>query len=59
MDLLLNQQPGYTNIAVVEPLHTFLKDLPCCTEKDLYDLSLLKEPRGATAQQIAKIEAGL
>ena len=46
MDLQLNQQQSYS-IPIVEPVHTFLTDLPYSNEKDLYDLSLLREPRGA------------
>jgi hypothetical protein len=30
---------------VVEPIHTFLTALPFGDEKDLYELSLLREPR--------------
>ena len=40
----LNQHPPY-NFPIVQPLHTFLQQLPYFTEKDLYDLSLLREPR--------------
>src|SRR5688500_9633776 len=58
MDVQLNQQPSYTfpGISllsfcvaevrkVLEPLYTFLLQLPCAEEKELYDLSLLREPR--------------
>eukprot|EP01117_Protostelium_nocturnum_P007328 TRINITY_DN2622_c0_g1_i1.p1 TRINITY_DN2622_c0_g1~~TRINITY_DN2622_c0_g1_i1.p1 ORF type:complete len:1183 (-),score=324.64 TRINITY_DN2622_c0_g1_i1:2249-5797(-) len=58
MDLQLNQQKTYQFEFPSEDF-IFLQDLPHCSEKDLYDLSLIKEPRGATAQQIAKMEAEL
>eukprot|EP00027_Filamoeba_sp_ATCC50430_P005468 CAMPEP_0168560888 /NCGR_PEP_ID=MMETSP0413-20121227/11301_1 /TAXON_ID=136452 /ORGANISM="Filamoeba nolandi, Strain NC-AS-23-1" /LENGTH=1108 /DNA_ID=CAMNT_0008592221 /DNA_START=186 /DNA_END=3513 /DNA_ORIENTATION=- len=51
MDLQLNQQQSYS-IPVVEPVHTFLTDLPYSNEKDLYDLSLLREPRGSVLAQL-------
>lgn len=44
----LNQHPPYT-FPVVEPIHTFLSELPYLGEKDLYTLSLHREPRGATS----------
>lgn len=40
----LNQQPPYM-FPVVEPLNTFLRELPYADEKSLYDLSLIREPR--------------
>jgi hypothetical protein len=33
---------------VVEPLHSFLLALPSLSDKELYDVSLLREPRGLT-----------
>lgn len=36
----------------VEPLNTFLRQLPRLSEKELYDISLSREPRGATIKQI-------
>jgi hypothetical protein len=45
-EVQLNQQPAYT-FPVVEPIHTFLSELPYAGEKELYELSLLREPRNA------------
>jgi hypothetical protein len=45
-EMQLNQQPAYT-FPVVEPIHTFLTELPYAGEKELYELSLLREPRNA------------
>jgi len=43
-ELQLYQQNAY-KFPVVEPIHTFLLSLPFGDEKDLYELSLLREPR--------------
>jgi son of sevenless-like protein len=32
-------------IQASEPIHTFLRELPHLEEKDLFDLSLVREPR--------------
>lgn len=40
----LFQQIPY-DFPIVEPIHTFLLELPCLSEKDLYNLSLNLEPR--------------
>lgn len=45
-EVQLNQQPAYT-FPVVEPIHTFLSELAYCGEKELYEMSLLREPRNA------------
>jgi hypothetical protein len=46
-ELHLYQQNAY-KFPVVEPIHTFLMALPFGDEKDLYELSLLREPRDTT-----------
>jgi len=38
----------------VEPIYTFLTDLPFCSEKDLFDISLILEPRDAELTQIVQ-----
>lgn len=38
------QNTSYT-FPVVEPIHTFLLELPSCSESQLYTLSLVREPR--------------
>jgi len=42
--LQLNQSPAYT-FPKVEPIHTFLSELIYIGEKELYTISLLREPR--------------
>lgn len=42
------QQTPY-NFPVVDPVHTFLAELPACSDKDLYELSLKYEPREGTS----------
>lgn len=39
---------------VLEPINTLLVSLPFSTEKNLYELSLLREPRGET--DVSKIK---
>ncbi len=50
-EIKLKQQSSFT-FPVVEPINTFLTELPFLEEKELYDLSLLREPRGATIKDI-------
>ncbi len=38
----------FKRFPVVEPIHTFLMALPFSEEKDLYELSLQREPRQST-----------
>lgn len=40
----LNQLPAYS-FPIVEPVHTFLSELHHFDEKELYSLSLHREPR--------------
>jgi hypothetical protein len=44
------QQTAY-NFPIVEPINTFLVELPASTDKDLYDLSLKYEPREGSSNQ--------
>lgn len=44
MDFQLNQHPAYV-IPIVEPVHTFVSEMPFTEDKVLYELSLLREPR--------------
>lgn len=44
MEIKLHQQVPY-QIAPIEPLRSFLEALPCTEDKELYDLSLIREPR--------------
>jgi Rap guanine nucleotide exchange factor 1 len=46
-DFLMGQDKRHL-FPVIEPLHSFLLELPCLGDKDLYDISLLREPRGMT-----------
>ncbi len=48
----LNQQKTYT-LPIVEPLYTFLLEVPTLNEKELYELSLQREPRNAEANQVS------
>ncbi len=50
-EILLNQQTPY-RIPALEPLKTMLTELPFESEKDLYNLSLLHEPRNADPKTI-------
>ncbi len=43
--VLLFQNQSY-GLPVLEPINTLLVSLPFMTEKNLYELSLLREPRG-------------
>jgi len=43
-DVALYQQTPFT-FPAVEPIRTFLSELPSIHEKELYELSLLREPR--------------
>jgi hypothetical protein len=52
-EVLLFQQQSY-GFPVLEPMSTLLISLPFATEKNLYDLSLMREPRGET--DISKIK---
>lgn len=52
-EVLLFQQQSY-GLAVLEPINTLLVSLPSSTEKNLYELSLVREPRGET--DISKIK---
>lgn len=51
VEFQLNQTQSY-NFNVVEPLYSFFQDLPTNDEKELYDLSLQLEPRGAQKSEI-------
>ena len=46
-EVLLYQQQSY-GLPVLEPINTLLISLPFATEKNLYSLSLIREPRGQT-----------
>jgi hypothetical protein len=50
-EVQLYQSQPYT-YPVVEPIATFLADLPNLGEKELHELSLLLEPRDAELSQI-------
>ena len=52
-EIKLRQQVPF-QFPVVEPINSFLTELPHFEEKDLYELSLLREPRGATIKDICK-----
>jgi len=54
-DIQLNQQMSYTLTSIEDGF--FLQEFPHINEKDLYELSLVKEPRGVSAQAMAKLEA--
>jgi len=45
----MSQQQLYT-FPCVEPIHTFLLELPRLDDKLLYEISLLREPRQAALQ---------
>jgi hypothetical protein len=45
MDIQLNQQDNYP-FPIVENIASILNDLPFLEDKELYDLSLVCEPRG-------------
>jgi len=49
-EILLNQQQTY-KFPVVEPVHTFLIELPSMNEQLLYRLSLQREPREVNTQK--------
>jgi hypothetical protein len=44
LEIKLYQQVPY-NIVRMDPLTSFLEALPCAEDKELYELSLLREPR--------------
>jgi len=48
MDFQLNQHPIY-NFSPIEPIFTFVTEVPFTDEKSLYELSLLREPRERNA----------
>jgi hypothetical protein len=50
-EIRLRQQCSLS-FPVVEPINTFLTEVPFLEEKDLYDLSLVREPRGAVSKDI-------
>merc|ERR1711916_22582 len=52
-EVLLHQQQVY-RIAVLDPISTLLVSLPSASEKTLYNLSLIREPRGET--DVSKIK---
>ena len=52
-EVLLYQNQSYA-IPVLEPMSTLLISLPFATEKNLYQLSLIREPRGET--DVSKIK---
>jgi len=43
-EIRMYQESGY-KFPIVEPIHTFLQTLPFAEEKDLYELSLHREPK--------------
>jgi len=52
VDVRQYQQLGYVTIQSDPILTSFLKQLPFIGEKELFDLSLLREPRGAAKEDI-------
>lgn len=50
-EIILFQSIGYT-IEPKEPIYSYLTQLPYLPEKDLYDLSSLREPRGASFKDL-------
>eukprot|EP01114_Cavostelium_apophysatum_P011471 TRINITY_DN2574_c0_g1_i1.p1 TRINITY_DN2574_c0_g1~~TRINITY_DN2574_c0_g1_i1.p1 ORF type:complete len:785 (-),score=212.30 TRINITY_DN2574_c0_g1_i1:43-2397(-) len=50
MDFQLNQHPTY-NIQPSEPVYTLIAEMPFTEDKELYDLSLIREPRERTQGQ--------
>jgi hypothetical protein len=50
-DIQLFQNTPY-QFPTVEPIATFLTDFPYATEKELFELSLVREPRDADPSQI-------
>ena len=46
----MNKHPVF-NFPIVEPLHTFLVHLPCLTDKEIYEMSLQREPKTFATQR--------
>jgi len=57
-DLLIYQQNPF-NITPVEPIYTFLVSLPSLDEKEMYDISLFREPRGMDRGDVKQLELGI
>uniref|UniRef100_A0A6B2L6A9 Ras-GEF domain-containing protein n=1 Tax=Arcella intermedia TaxID=1963864 RepID=A0A6B2L6A9_9EUKA len=52
-DLLIHQKAiDNFKISKLEPLFTFLGELPALTEKELHSMSLEREPKGCTAKDV-------
>jgi len=54
-DLLVYQKPPYP-ISISQPEYSFLTELPHFKDKELYELSLFREPRGSDISQIEQNE---
>lgn len=50
-EIRVYQQTPY-NLVVVEPLATFLEELPVCEANDLYALSIEREPRDSDFSEV-------
>ncbi|KAL6061251.1 Ras guanine nucleotide exchange factor domain-containing protein [Balamuthia mandrillaris] len=50
-EIQVYQQTPYT-FDVLEPLHSFLYQLPACGDKELYTLSVQREPKGSDFSQV-------
>jgi len=51
LDIQLNQQENYP-FPIIDHIHSFLIDVPNMEDKELYDLSLIAEPRNSEISQI-------
>jgi son of sevenless-like protein len=56
-DLLINQQHYYT-FGVSDPIYSFLAGLHHLPEKELYSISLYREPRGASLFEVLRGKHG-
>ena len=52
-EVKLRQQNPFS-FPIVEPINSFLNELPHFEEKELYDLSLIREPRGVQSRDVSK-----
>lgn len=50
--LIFISQENRMRFPVKEPYYSFLKDLPMLQEKELYELSLQREPRNSLAKDL-------
>ena len=50
--LLAYQKTIELNVGRQDPLYTFLYDLPCMNDKELYALSLEREPKGVLLKDL-------